>query len=328
MTGAGRRADERIESPRGRRRHPDLGRLDHLGTRSDPPNGQRPLSASERSAAFTTGRVPVDRAAALRAGSVPVPRRFVLWLIVGFAVLGIGGIIAEKLIGNAGVGALISTPVTTLAGTAARPRSPPPSRTPRPVHAAPSAVIGLDPSRRQAGPAGVPREPERADLDPRRRQGQGGRADLRRRRLRRHLPGARPRRSTRPTQQLGARSADVDFVVVNSDPLETSLAPTPPALTETGLAGHSNVTFLNGSLSALGGVWKRYGVTVAVNTTDRVITHTDVMDFIDPTGQLVLRASPFANENTLGIYSLQPGVIHTFATGVADSAAGLLKGAS
>ena len=129
-------------------------------------------------------------------------------------------------------------------------------------------------------------------------------------------------------QQLGARSAGVDFVVVNSDPLETSLAPTPPALTETGLAGHANVTFLNGSLGDLGGVWKRYGVTVAVNTTDRSITHTDVMDFIDPAGQLVLRASPFADESSLGTYTLQPDVIHTFATGVAQSAAGLLKGAS
>jgi hypothetical protein len=30
-------------------------------------------------------------------------------------------------------------------------------------------------------------------------------------------------------------------------------------------------------------VWKNYGVTVALDNTDRVITHNDVMDFITPT---------------------------------------------
>ncbi len=62
------------------------------------------LSPAERAAAFSSGRAPVDRAAALRAGSVPVPRKFVLWVIVGFAVLGLGGLVAEHFVGNAGVG--------------------------------------------------------------------------------------------------------------------------------------------------------------------------------------------------------------------------------
>ena len=35
---------------------------------------------------------------------------------------------------------------------------------------------------------------------------------------------------------LGTRAASVEFVVVNSDPLETSLVVTPPALTQTGLS--------------------------------------------------------------------------------------------
>ena len=90
----------------------------------------------------------------------------------------------------------------------------------------------------------------------------------------------------------------------------------------------ANVTFLNGPLADLSAVWKSYGVTVALDTTDRIVTHNDVMDFITPTGALEMSASPFANENTLGIYSLQPAVIHQFAKGVADSASGLVKGAS
>ena len=65
------------------------------------------MTESDRATVFATGMATIDRAAALRAGSVPVPRKVILWIIVGFAVLGLGGIVAEKLIGNAGVGALI-----------------------------------------------------------------------------------------------------------------------------------------------------------------------------------------------------------------------------
>ena len=60
------------------------------------------LSEAQRAAAFSSSRAPVDRAAALRAGSVPVPRKFVLWAILGFAVLGLGGVAVEHFVGNAG----------------------------------------------------------------------------------------------------------------------------------------------------------------------------------------------------------------------------------
>jgi cytochrome oxidase Cu insertion factor (SCO1/SenC/PrrC family) len=301
----------------------------------EPATGPHPLSASERAAAFSTGITRADRSAAFRAGTVPVPRRFVLWIIVGFAVLGLGGIVGEKLIGNAGVGALISTPVTTLAGTGgsgagatggAAPGPPAPPNAPA-VTASPSAVIGLTHLAGIRAPA--------ISL-----QNQSG--------ARWTLAGAKgkvvvltffnaecddicpvlAREITQADQLLGHRRTDVDFVVVNSDPLETSLTPVPPALTQTGLAGLTNVTFLNGPLTDLSAVWKHYGVTVALDNTNRVVTHNDVMVFIDPTGSLELGASPFANEDTLGIYSLQSAVIHTFAKGVADSAASLLKGAS
>jgi len=242
-------------------------------------------------------------------------------------VLGIGWIIGEKLTGNAGVGALTSTPVTTLAGTGATaPVTPTAPDTPA-IHASPRAVIGLTHlAGSQAPPVSL--------------ESQNGRpwtlADARGKVVVLTFLDAAcddicpvlAQEIDQADQQLGSRTAGVDFVVVNSDPLETSLAPAPPALTGTGLARRPNVTFLNGSLDDLSGVWKRYGVTVAVNNTNRVITHTNIIDFIDPTGKLVLRASPFANETAFGTYTLQPGVIHTFATGVAESAAGLAKGAS
>src|SRR5487761_2282790 len=45
-----------------------------------------------------------QRAAALRAGTTPVPRRFIHLMILGFAVLGIGGFALDRVIGNGSAG--------------------------------------------------------------------------------------------------------------------------------------------------------------------------------------------------------------------------------
>ncbi|MGA3146036.1 MAG: hypothetical protein ABSF33_01025, partial [Acidimicrobiales bacterium] len=86
MTGgtAGARPDGSAVAPANGSVPPPVGGEDS--------NGSETLSEADRAAAFATGRVPVDRAAALRAGSVPVPRKFVRWVIVAFAVLGLGAI--------------------------------------------------------------------------------------------------------------------------------------------------------------------------------------------------------------------------------------------
>jgi cytochrome oxidase Cu insertion factor (SCO1/SenC/PrrC family) len=319
--------------------HPD-GAIAASPTTSNHTGLPTSMSEAERAAAFATGKAPVDRAAALRAGSVPVPRKFILWIIVGFAVLGLGGIVAEKLIGNAGVGALISSPVTTLAGTGGTgttgtgsgvtditaPTTPAPPSGPA-ISASPSAVIGLIHHAGKTAPAVSLDNQDGAPWSLAEDKGKvvvltffNAECD--------DICPVLAQEITEADRLLGPRRAEVDFVVVNSDPLETSIAPVPPALTQTGLAAVSNVTFLNGSLTDLSSVWKHYGVTVALDNTDRVITHNDIMDFINPAGKLVLGASPFANEDTLGIYSLPPATIHTFAQGVANAATGLVQGAS
>jgi cytochrome oxidase Cu insertion factor (SCO1/SenC/PrrC family) len=94
-------------------------------------------------------------------------------------------------------------------------------------------------------------------------------------------------------------------------------------LTLTHLDAVPNVTFLNGSLTELSTVWKHYGITVELNPTVRVATHTEAMYVIDRKGRLRLEATPFANENALGVYSLDPATIHSFAEGMADSASRL-----
>jgi cytochrome oxidase Cu insertion factor (SCO1/SenC/PrrC family) len=132
---------------------------------------------------------------------------------------------------------------------------------------------------------------------------------------------------TQTDQLLGPRVSSVEFVVVNADPLETSLSPPPPALTVTGLGDLGNVTFLNGPLSDLNRVWSDYGVTAAIDKTTRVVTHTDIMYFVDPSGRLQLSATPFADEDQVGVFSLPPDSIQIFAQGMAQSVGSLLGGA-
>ena len=286
--------------------------------------GEGGLSEAERAAAFTSGHVPVDRKAALRAGSVPVPRRFVLWVVVGFALLGLGGLAAEHFLGNAGVGSVISTPLTTLAGTNTTPPSTPPSPTGPAVVASPAAVIGL---RRLA-----PMVPPALNLTDQ----HGTHWTLAAVRgkvvvltfLNAECNDVCPVLGAEMVQAdhlLGSRASSVAFVVVNTDPLETSLSVTPPVLTQTGLGSLPNVTFLTGPLGDLSHVWKAYGVTVALSNTTRLVSHNDVMEFINPSGRFALQATPFGNEDSFGAYSLDPTTIHTFAEGVAAAARGLIR---
>jgi cytochrome oxidase Cu insertion factor (SCO1/SenC/PrrC family) len=283
---------------------------------------QEPLSVAERAAAFATGQVPVDRAAALRAGSAPVPRRFVRWVVVGFAILGVGGVLADHFVGNVGVGSTANT-TTTLAGTGgpAPPTPAPPSGPP--VGASLNAFIGLT---RLAGNQAPP-----VSL----RDQHGARWALGDARgkvivlaffnaacddicpvLADEIAAARA--------VLGPKDAGVEFAAVNTDPRDTSPAPVPPSLGQTGLVNLANVVYLNGPLSELNTVWSSYGVTVTVQKSTQVVTHTDVMYFIGPTGKMTLRATPFANEDRLGAYSLAPDQIQKFGRAVADAATSVL----
>ena len=181
------------------------------------------LSEAERAAAFTSGRAPIDRKAALRAGSVPIPRRFVLWVIAGFAVLGLGGVAAEHFIGNSGVESVISTPLTTLAGTGTTPPSTPTAPTGPAVGASPAAVIGL---RHLAL-----KEPPALDLTDQR--GTPWTLSVVRGKvavvafLNAECNDICPVLGAEIVQAdrlLGSRASSVTFVIVNTDPLQTSLA--------------------------------------------------------------------------------------------------------
>jgi cytochrome oxidase Cu insertion factor (SCO1/SenC/PrrC family) len=298
------------------------------GSSSGDGTGRRSgLTEAERAAALSTGTVPVDRTAAFRAGSQPVPRKVVVWITVALAVLALGGIALERLLGTAGVGTLASTPVTTLAGTGGAPPSAPVQPDVPPVAASAPALLGLTHLAGKPAPTFALSDQRGATWSPASARGKvvvltffDAACD--------DICPVLSSEISQADELLGAQQSRVEFVVVNADPLETSLAPTPLALTQPTLSGMANLLFLNGPLAELSRVWKAYGVTVAVDDTTRVVTHSQSMYFIDRTGRLVLSASPFANESSLGTYSLQPGVIAEFARGVSASASGLLRGAS
>ena len=314
-----------IDTPsNGATKHPPAGPSGAPGPTA--PQAHTSLSAADRAAAFASGTAPVDRAAALRAGSTPVPRKVILWIIVGFAALGLGGVVVEHFFGNAGAGSATATP-TTLAGTGGTGGAAPPTPTPPaapPVNASIDSFLGLKQLGTARAPAVALHDQNGAPWALGSAHGKvvvltffDSACD--------DICPVLAEEISQADALLGPGSANVEFVVVNTDPLATSATPPPPALTESVLSGQANVTFLNGQLAGLNGIWSSYGVSVTVQKSTHVVTHNDIMYFIDPLGRLRLRATPFANEDQLGSYSLPPGDIQRFAQGVAASAASLAR---
>jgi hypothetical protein len=64
-------------------------------------------------------------------------------------------------------------------------------------------------------------------------------------------------------------------------------------------------------------VWKSYGISITVVPKTGVEAHNNLAYFIDPQGQEVYRAAPFANESRSGIYSLPAPEIDRWASGLA-----------
>lgn len=115
---------------------------------------------------------------------------------------------------------------------------------------------------------------------------------------------------------LGAAASRVAMVTVNTDPL-TSAGPT-----EVPSAGY----FLTGSLARLNAVWTSYGISIEVQRDTGVVSHNDFLYFIDPSGRLRLRATPYANEATSGRFSLPEATERAWGAGIAAQAKSLLPG--
>lgn len=127
------------------------------------------------------------------------------------------------------------------------------------------------------------------------------------------------------SQQLGAYSSRVEFVVVNSDPRHTRISHDVAALQVPRLADVPSVTFLSGSVNELDRVWTDYGILVTVGSKANEVSHNNALYFIGPRGNIEAYGVPPAQEDSFGQYSLSESVIHRYAEGIAATVKGMLQ---
>jgi len=265
---------------------------------------------------------PIDRAAALAAGAPGIPAKFLYWVLGAALVLSFGGFLGERLFSAAGLNpapTAVPRPVTTL--PTATPDAP---GTNRSVRVTLGGFMGMsEPAPRPAppftltdqagGPVSVPAQPPTVvvltffnaacnDICPV-VAAEIGQAD----------------------EDLGANAARVEFLTVNTDPSALSQSADEPVLSETHLGALANWRMATGTLTSLNSVWNAYGVSITLDEKTGLEAHNDVMDFVDAHGVLRYRAMPFANESTIGTYSLSSADIDRWGEGIASYAERLIQ---
>jgi cytochrome oxidase Cu insertion factor (SCO1/SenC/PrrC family) len=95
-------------------------------------------------------------------------------------------------------------------------------------------------------------------------------------------------------------------------------------LTGTGLSALPNWQMLTGPLAALNAIWKAYGVSISLDPKTGLEAHNDIVDFIDPLGDLRYRATPFADQSPTGAFSLPAASTSRWAQGIATYAEKLI----
>lgn len=267
----------------------------------------------------------VDRSAALARGAPGIPANFVWWVLGAALVLALGGLLGEHLFSSAGL-----NPTATTTPAAVTPRVRPPAvPTPSPQgadsslsaplpafmvlttltpHPAPSFTL----TDQTGQPISVPQQPPHVvvisffdspcdDICP-----------------------VLAQEIEQADHDLGSQATDVEFLSVNTDPRALAQADEGPTLEHTGLAALSNWHMLTGPFATLNGVWKDYGVSISLDTRTDLEAHNDVLDFVDAQGFLRFRATPFADESSIGSFSLPAASIARWAGGIATYAQQLI----
>jgi cytochrome oxidase Cu insertion factor (SCO1/SenC/PrrC family) len=254
------------------------------------------------------------RAAALRAGRTPVPPKFIMWAVVTFAVLGLGGVVVDHYFGSI---APTPTTVPTNRATTTTLAEPPTSAL------TPAQYIGLKLiDNTKEFPFTLYDQ-------------SGGRWNLASTKgkvvvltfynsICNDICPVLGSEISQAITLLGPKAANVDFAIVNTDPHDLGVASHPKALSVPKLASTPSVYFLTGRLSALNSVWSRYGVVVKVGAIATEVTHTNVIYFIATNGSIVSLAEPFGKPSRSGTYSLPAADVHRFATGIAQTASSLV----
>jgi len=273
------------------------------------------LSETERAAIFASN-APVDRNFRRQGGRAPIPPKAVAWALVIFVVLGLGGAALEHFFGNFGVTSATTTKFL------------PSNANLSPVSSLNSLSVDQFMNLKQIANASAPSFTLRTQRN--------HRWNLRRSNGKvivlafenapcNDICPVLGNEIKQAQALLGNNESQVEFAIVNTDPLDLTLSAHPMALSEPGLASASHVVFLTGSLHALNAVWSDYGVRIKVGALASQVTHNNVMYFIAPNGQLEAQATPFASVSTHNVFSLKANLITRFAKGIATTASSLVK---
>jgi cytochrome oxidase Cu insertion factor (SCO1/SenC/PrrC family) len=274
---------------------------------------------------------PVDRTAAFAAGPSKLPRNVIVIFVVTIVALGLGGVVLDHVFPG---------PVGTSTTTTLRPNYPPPLQKalagrqgaaggasgaePVELPASQSALMGLE--RLNATAPGFSLTDEQGRLV--------------------SLAGLRGKvvvlsffdaacddicpvlenELSQAYADLGPLASGVAIVTINTDPLALSTSSARPEETASRARPPRTWFFLTGPLSRLNPVWSAYGISIDVQRDTGLVSHNDFLYFIDPSGRLRFRATPFANESTSGVYSLPAGTEVAWAAGIAGQARALLPG--
>ncbi len=247
----------------------------------------------------TPGAVVIDRAAAFAAGPSRIPRRVVGWFLGAVVLLGGGGAVADHFFGGP-AGSPAASPQLPASLSALM------QLTRTPASDAPAFSL-TDQRGRAVSPAGLRGrvvvltffDAPCDDICPV---------------LEAELAAA--------YRDLGADAPRVALVAVNTDPLAPS--PSSARAAAGALATLGAWHFLTGPLPRLDAVWSAYGITVDVQRSTGAVSHNDLLYFVDPSGRLRLRATPYANENGAGRFTLSAPTIAAWAEGIAVEARTLL----
>ncbi|MGA2208802.1 MAG: SCO family protein [Acidimicrobiales bacterium] len=257
----------------------------------------------------------VDRAAAFSAGIAKIPRRTVY---IGFAVMAavaLLGVLGEKFFSDEGLNPVPPKPQPVVVATI-------PPNIPQldaPLH----AFMGLVPLAAKPAPAiALVNQYGRVVTFPRERNKvivltffNSSCNDI--------CPVLASEIS-QADKDLGSKAKRVVFLTINTDPLQTAISRTVPAVSRTVLDHVGNWYLLSAPLPLLNQVWRSYGVSINVSRTTHIVAHNDLMYFIGATGRLRYRAVPYSNETPSGIYSLPPANIARWGTGIAFYAGQLI----
>ena len=249
-----------------------------------------------------------ERSAALRAGRAPVPPKFILLVVAVFVVLGLGGVVLERVVGTPG-----QVPVT----------SPPRITTPSTLPITPRSILGLKALTGRTAPPFTLTDQHGTTWSLSAQRGRVVILAFYNESCNDICPvlGSELRTSL---SLLGTNADHVEVAIVNTDPTHAAALARPPALVRPALVGRANVVFLTGTLAELNAVWSHYGVQVRLGQPPAPALHNDVLYFITSRGALRAQATPFANENRHVVFSLDRESRDAFAAGIAEEAGSLL----